>query len=88
MFRSALVRSLRSVAAPRVVRRSPLSLQAPRSTPIFRSSQFAPCLNSQAIRSYSAPAGLNKTEVEGRIVDLLKNFDKVRKNFVLLVDNN
>ncbi|KAI9847894.1 MAG: Acyl carrier protein, mitochondrial [Thelocarpon superellum] len=28
-------------------------------------------------RCYSAPAGLAKPEVEGRIVDLLKNFDKV-----------
>lgn len=28
-------------------------------------------------RAYSAPAGLAKPEVEGRIIDLLKNFDKV-----------
>ncbi|KAK2763820.1 Acyl carrier protein, mitochondrial [Arachnomyces sp. PD_36] len=77
MFRSAIVRSLRSASAPRVVRRSPLSLQTPRSSPIIRSSQFAPCFNCQAVRSYSAPAGLTKNEVEGRIVDLVKNFDKV-----------
>lgn len=30
------------------------------------------------MRCYSAAAGLGKPEVEGRIVDLLKNFDKVR----------
>lgn len=29
-------------------------------------------------RFYSAPAGLSKEEVEGRIINLLKNFDKVR----------
>lgn len=40
-------------------------------------SKFAPSA-FQAIRCYSADAGLSKTEVEGRIVDLLKNFDKVR----------
>ncbi|MCJ1477129.1 hypothetical protein MMC13_005800 [Lambiella insularis] len=31
----------------------------------------------QPARCYSAPAGLSKQEVEGRIMDLLKNFDKV-----------
>ena len=31
-----------------------------------------------SIRFYSAHAGLAKDEVEGRILDLLKNFDKVR----------
>lgn len=31
-----------------------------------------------AIRSYSAPAKLSKDEVEGRIIELLKGFDKVR----------
>ena len=39
-------------------------------------SQFAPSA-FQAARCYSAAAGLQKPEVEGRIVDLLKNFDKV-----------
>ncbi|MCJ1236411.1 Acyl carrier protein, mitochondrial [Varicellaria rhodocarpa] len=33
--------------------------------------------NIQGVRWYSAPAGLGKGEIEGRIVDLLKNFDKV-----------
>ncbi|KAL9610486.1 MAG: hypothetical protein Q9167_004826 [Letrouitia subvulpina] len=31
-------------------------------------------------RCYSAPAGLTKQEVEGRIIDLLKGFDKVKEN--------
>merc|ERR1712000_67946 len=30
-----------------------------------------------SIRCYSAPSGLSKDEVQGRIMDLLKNFDKV-----------
>jgi hypothetical protein len=33
-----------------------------------------------AIRCYSAHAGLSKDEVQGRILDLLKNFDKVRNH--------
>lgn len=71
MFRSALVRSLRSA-----------STQAPRASalPAFRTSfaQTTKATPSLALRFYSAPAGLSKPEVEGRIVDLLKNFDKVR----------
>ncbi|KAK2823878.1 hypothetical protein FQN49_007526 [Arthroderma sp. PD_2] len=76
MFRSAVVRSLRSV--PRVASAaSPVSRQVPKFSCIARQAQFAPSFSYQAIRLYSAPAGLNQTEVQGRIVDLLKNFDKV-----------
>jgi NADH dehydrogenase (ubiquinone) 1 alpha/beta subcomplex 1 len=76
MFRSAVVRSLRA-SVPRAVR-APATFQI-RSAPVARPAQFAPRFAFQAIRSYSAPAGLNKDEVEGRIVNLLKNFDKVRR---------
>lgn len=31
----------------------------------------------QGIRCYAASSGLSKDEVQGRILDLLKNFDKV-----------
>lgn len=79
MFRSAVVRSLRA-SVPRAVR-APLSVQI-RSSPADRPSQFAPAFNTPAIRFYSAPAGLSKEEVEGRIVNLLKNFDKVRARCV------
>lgn len=72
MFRSAL-RSLRAV--PRVPRTPASSL---RSSPVARPSRIAPVFSCQAVRLYSAPAGLQKNEVEGRIVNLLKNFDKVR----------
>ncbi|QQK41322.1 Acyl carrier protein-like [Penicillium digitatum] len=74
MFRSAIVRSLKA-SAPRVIktpapfhiRSSPIAAQVP---------QFTPCF-AQGVRLYSAPAGLSKNEAEGRIVNLLKNFDKV-----------
>lgn len=75
MFRSAVVRSLR-VSVPRAVK-TPAPFQI-RSSPVARPAQFAPRFAYQGVRLYSAPAGLNKDEVEGRIVNLLKNFDKVR----------
>ncbi|KAI9045781.1 Vacuolar protein sorting-associated protein 74 [Aspergillus affinis] len=74
MFRSAIVRSLRA-SVPRAIR-TPVASQI-RSSPIARPAQFAPRFAYQGVRLYSAPAGLDKTEVEGRIVNLLKNFDKV-----------
>ncbi|KAJ5364242.1 secondary metabolism biosynthetic enzyme [Penicillium cataractarum] len=73
MFRSAIVRSLRA-SVPRAAVKTPASFQI-RSSPI--AAQFTPSLVSQSIRFYSAPAGLSKDEIEGRIVNLLKNFDKV-----------
>ena len=75
MLRSAFVRSLRA-SAPRAIRTTPASIRIS-SSPVVRPSQFQPFIASQTIRFYSAPAGLSKDEVEGRIVNLLKNFDKV-----------
>lgn len=76
MFRTALVRSARQAAraAPR--------WQAPIARPVARSSlfqvkQITPSARFQAVRCYASSAGLSKDEVEGRIMDLLKNFDKV-----------
>lgn len=46
------------------------------------STQFAPAA-FQAARCYSAASGLQKPEVEGRIVDLLKNFDKVSSSLAV-----
>jgi hypothetical protein len=50
--------------------------------PVARSSFFQPKQITptyfQAARCYSASAGLSQDEVTGRIMDLLKNFDKVR----------
>ncbi|KAL1996912.1 hypothetical protein VTN49DRAFT_7777 [Thermomyces lanuginosus] len=74
MFRSALVRSLRA-SAPRAIR---VPVSRPITTPrAVRPAQFVPGFQSMTARFYSAPAGLSKEEVEGRIINLLKNFDKV-----------
>lgn len=80
MFRSAIVRSLRA-SVPRAAVKTPAPFQI-RSSPI--AAQFTPSLVSQAIRCYSAPAGLSKDEIEGRIVNLLKNFDKVRQTAIFV----
>jgi hypothetical protein len=48
-----------------------------RST-FFQPKQTAPSTYFQAVRCYAASAGLSQDEVTGRIMDLLKNFDKVR----------
>jgi NADH dehydrogenase (ubiquinone) 1 alpha/beta subcomplex 1 len=75
MFRSAIARSLKA-SAPRVIK-TPAPFHI-RSSPIAaKVPQFTPCF-VQGVRLYSAPAGLSKSEAEGRIVNLLKNFDKVR----------
>lgn len=75
MFRTALLRSARS-ATSQAVRSSGAIARPSLSNSVVTKSRFAPAA-FQAARCYSASAGLSKTEVEGRIVDLLKNFDKV-----------
>ncbi|KAI5274294.1 acyl carrier protein [Aureobasidium subglaciale] len=75
MFRLAVARSARCLAqaAPRV--QAPITRRvAPSFLP---STTAAPSTFVSAIRCYSAHAGLSKDEVQGRILDLLKNFDKV-----------
>ena len=75
MFRTALLRSARS-ATSQVVRTSSAIARPIAPSSVITKSRFAPSA-FQAVRCYSAAAGLSKNEVEGRIVDLLKNFDKV-----------
>ncbi|KAF7504723.1 hypothetical protein GJ744_001792 [Endocarpon pusillum] len=76
MLRTAAVRALRAASTPRIVRQA--SSARPQALNTFlRSSPAAPSLAVPSIRFYSAPAGLSKDEVQGRIMDLLKNFDKV-----------
>ncbi|MDI1485099.1 MAG: mitochondrial acyl carrier protein [Ramalina farinacea] len=73
MIRSALFHSVRC---------------ASRSSSISPARRVAPCLsaslkpsvapsNRLGTRYYAAAAGLQEEEVQGRIMDLLKNFDKV-----------
>lgn len=82
MLRNVLLRSARSATA-QVVRRSGAIARPIAPSSLVTKSQFAPSL-FQAARCYSAAAGLGKQEVEGRIVDLLKNFDKVRAGIEML----
>ena len=70
-----LLSELFGAAAPRLRQASIVRPQIHNHT--TRSSRFAPSIVFPSIRCYSAPAGLSKEEVQGRIMDLLKNFDKV-----------
>ncbi|KAF2268448.1 acyl carrier protein [Lojkania enalia] len=75
MFRATLPRLARQIA--RTVPR----YQAPIARPLTRSSllqsrRITPAF--QAARCYSAHSGLSHEEVQGRIMDLLKNFDKIQ----------
>lgn len=79
MFRFALARSARCLAqaAPRV--QAPITRRVAPSS-FLPSTTAAPSTLVSAVRCYSAHAGLSKDEVQGRILDLLKNFDKVRNS--------
>lgn len=76
MFRTAVLRS--AAAATRAIRPA-----VQQSAPLARRSLVAPQAAFRAapkaisVRMYSAAAGLNKQEVEGRIFALLQGFDKV-----------
>lgn len=76
MFRTALLRSARSAAraAPRC--KASMARPALRSS-LLQPRQTTPSPYFQAVRCYAASAGLSQPEVLGRIMDLLKNFDKV-----------
>ncbi|CAI6334976.1 unnamed protein product [Periconia digitata] len=75
MFRTALLRSARQAlrVAPRY--QSTMARPVARNS-LFQAKQIVPAARFQAVRCYSASAGLSKDEIEGRIMDLLKNFDK------------
>ncbi|GAP93447.1 putative acyl carrier protein [Rosellinia necatrix] len=80
MFRSAVLRSAAAasrLAARPVAARS--ALLAPRATGslLAPTSRIAAAPAAPAVRMYSAPAGLNKEEIEGRIMGILQGFDKV-----------
>jgi NADH dehydrogenase (ubiquinone) 1 alpha/beta subcomplex 1, acyl-carrier protein len=80
MFRTALLRTAPRAASMVAVRPAaarnfiavaarPVRVMAPRAA------------SYQAVRMYSAGGGLNKEEVEGRIMKLLSGFDKVSPYF-------
>ncbi|KAI9149976.1 Acyl carrier protein [Paramyrothecium foliicola] len=73
MFRTAMLRSVAAASARAAVRPAARAVICPRvaAAPVAR----VPSL--MAVRMYSAAGGLNKEEVEGRIMSLLSGFDKV-----------
>ncbi|KAJ4411812.1 mitochondrial acyl carrier protein [Didymella pomorum] len=74
MFRTALLRSARS--AVRAAPRCQASIARP-ARAFVQPKQITPAAYFQAVRSYASSAGLSNDEVQGRILDLLKNFDKL-----------
>ncbi|QIW99629.1 hypothetical protein AMS68_005147 [Peltaster fructicola] len=77
MFRSAVVRASRAltVAAPRV---SQSVIRRATPAPFLANKTSSSITRIAAVRCYASSAGLNEEEVTGRILDLLKNFDKVQ----------
>ena len=78
MFRTALLRATRA-AAQSGARAAPVARTAVRS-PFITSRISSPATRIAAIRCYASSSGLGQEEVTGRILDLLKNFDKVTKD--------
>ncbi|OCK96410.1 acyl carrier protein [Cenococcum geophilum 1.58] len=76
MIRTTLLRSARTAARSAPRWQSPIAKPVARSS-LFQSKQVTPVACFQAVRCYSAHGGMSKDEVQGRILDLLKNFDKV-----------
>nr|POE77872.1 acyl carrier protein, mitochondrial [Quercus suber] len=77
MMRSAVLRSARAFAqaAPRVQRPA---FQSTIRTPFISQRIVTPPTTISAVRCYASGSGLGQEEVTGRILDLLKNFDKVQ----------
>jgi NADH dehydrogenase (ubiquinone) 1 alpha/beta subcomplex 1, acyl-carrier protein len=76
MYRAALLRAARAavVATARVQRPA---VQRAIQTPFIQTRISTPATAFSAIRCYASSSGLSQEEVTGRILDLLKNFDKV-----------
>ncbi|KAL1888394.1 mitochondrial acyl carrier protein [Sporothrix stenoceras] len=78
MFRASVARAA-AVAAPRAavaVGRVAIRRAVPAIAPLRLASPMK-AIAVTPVRFYSAAAGLNKDEVEGRIISLLQGFDKV-----------
>ncbi|KAF2102182.1 acyl carrier protein [Rhizodiscina lignyota] len=76
MWRRALLNSSRAAAQSSLRIRAPIAQRVVPSV-TRRVQRDVPVACFQSIRCYSSGGGLSKEEVEGRILDLLKNFDKV-----------
>lgn len=81
MLRTAVLRCARQASV-----RASLPISRTIARPAFSiSNNTTRVFAVPSIRFYSAHAGLAKDEVEGRILDLLKNFDKVSKQHLLVL---
>ena len=69
-----MVAALRSAAASLVRARAPFAI-ARQAAPVARAAVVAPRFTP--VRFYAASAGLSKSDIESRIVDVLKTFEKV-----------
>ncbi|KEF52584.1 NADH dehydrogenase (ubiquinone) 1 alpha/beta subcomplex 1 [Exophiala aquamarina CBS 119918] len=76
MLRTGAVKALQAITRIQVPRQLP-AFRSQISSSYLQSSRIAPAFSVPSIRCYSASAGLTKPEVQGRIMDLLKNFDKI-----------
>ncbi|RKF59195.1 Acyl carrier protein, mitochondrial [Erysiphe neolycopersici] len=76
MFRVAIVRSSLRIARNAVPRHMSMIRSPIRSSLIPQSHITPPTF--QAVKRYSASAPISEAEVQERIIDLLKNFDKVK----------
>ncbi|WPH00334.1 Hypothetical protein R9X50_00315900 [Acrodontium crateriforme] len=76
MFRTAIVRSARCAAQAATRVQRPVIQRAIRA-PFVQSRISTPATAFSAVRCYASSSGLAQEEVTGRIIDLLKNFDKV-----------
>ncbi|KAK5114512.1 hypothetical protein LTR62_002447 [Meristemomyces frigidus] len=77
MFRAAILRAART-ASQSAVRAQRPAFQRITQTPFLQSRISTPATSISAIRCYASSSGLGQDEVTGRIMDLLKNFDKVQ----------
>ncbi|KAK4545043.1 hypothetical protein LTR36_003594 [Oleoguttula mirabilis] len=77
MYRTALLRSIKC-AAQATSRVQRPAIQTAFRAPFVQSRISTPATSISAIRCYASSSGLGQEEVTGRIVDLLKNFDKVQ----------
>lgn len=69
-----MVAALRSAAASLVRARAPLAI-ARQAAPVARAAVVTPRFTP--VRFYAASAGLSKSDIETRVVDVLKTFEKV-----------
>ena len=77
MFRTALTRSARCIAQASARTQQPAVRRAIVSPFVSSTRITVPAISIAGVRCYAGSSGLAQEEVTGRIMDLLKNFDKV-----------